>query len=109
MLLSMDRKSKKKYMKWVPAMMQIQNLKTLDVQIEISETIHYFAIDDDEVWDKLDAAEERLLAVLQPKMLREDVLKSHKCTKVPESALEDEVAATDEEETEEDSGNESLV
>lgn len=98
-LLGVDEKYKKKWMKWVPALMQIRNLKTLDVQIEISETIHYFAIDGNEIWDLLDAAEKKLLAVLQPKMLREEALKCHKCTKIPESALENEVVATDEEES----------
>ncbi|KAG7006598.1 calcium channel YVC1 [Physcia stellaris] len=109
MLLGVDEKYKKKWMKWVPALMQIRNLKTLDVQIEISETIHYFAIDGDAIFDLLGAAEEKLLAVLRPKMLREEAFKCHTCKKVPGSALEHEVATTEEEETEEASSNESVV
>lgn len=108
-LLSVDRKYKKKWMNWVPALMQIQNLKKLEVQIDIGDTLEYFSGDIDSICDKMDAAEEKLLAILQPKMLRGDVLKSPELTKNSESALEDGVIATDEEETEEDSGNESLL
>ena len=69
-LLRIDKSYNNKRMRWILALMKIKDLRKLEVQLEISDAIHYFTSDSSGVWDQIDAAEARLLAILEPKMLR---------------------------------------
>ena len=57
-------KAKGKSMKWLPALMEIKNLKKLEVEIEISDFLHYASSSSSGVYQRIVNAEAKLLDLL---------------------------------------------
>ena len=56
-------------MRWVGALMEVKNLRELEVRVEVSDYLHWASGESEGLWRQEIEAERKLLRVLEPRML----------------------------------------